>query len=80
MISRPILIPLAMIVLSISFSSTINGNEYVLADPFNNEVKINTDSEYTSKCDEYNTGSNGAICADEDITTFEGIDIDGENM
>ena len=78
MISRPVIVPLAMIVLVMLFSNILNGNEYVLADPFNNEVKINTDSEYKSDCDEYNIGSNGAICADEDITTFEGIDIDGE--
>ena len=47
----------------VSFSSSINGNEYVLADSNSNDVRINTDSKYKNDCDEYNTGTNDAICA-----------------
>src|SRR5688572_6138058 len=79
MISRSVMVPLAMIVLATLFSGIINGNDYVLGDPFNNKVKINSESEYKSDCDEYDMGSNDATCADEDITTLEAIDIDGEN-
>src|SRR6185436_21079010 len=79
MISKSIIIPLALVVLATLFISTSNGNEYVLADPFNNDVKIKTDSEYRLDCDEYDIGTNGAICANEDLTTTDGIDITGEN-
>ena len=46
MISKSIIILLALIVLVALFISTSNGNEYALADSFNNDVKINTDSEH----------------------------------
>ena len=44
-----------------------------LVDPFNNEVKINTDSEYKNDCDENDIGIMRQFVHDEDITTSEDI-------
>jgi hypothetical protein len=71
------MIALVMVVLATLFISIGSGNRHVLSDSSNNKVKINTDSEYRIDCDEYKTGTNGAICADEDTTTTDGIDIAG---
>ena len=79
MISKSIVIPLAMVVFATIFISTNNGNEYVFADPSNNDVKINPDSKYSIDCDEYDTGTNGAICTNEDSTITDGVHIAGEN-
>jgi len=79
MISNSIIIPLASVILATLFISTSNGNDNVLADSINNDIKIIPDSQYRIDCEEYDTGTNGAICANEDSTISDGIDIAGEN-
>lgn len=79
MISKPILIPLAMLLVVGFFSSIIIGIEFAAADPSKNKVKIITDSKYMSYCNEYDTGTNSAVCSVLEATTTESISVDGEN-
>jgi hypothetical protein len=76
MISKPILVPLAMLLVVGFFSSIINGIEFAAADPPKNKVKIITDSKDMNDCNEYDTGTNSAVCSDLDATTTESISID----
>ena len=46
MLSKYIIIPLATVALAILFISISNGNEYVLANSVNDDIKINTECEY----------------------------------
>ena len=55
------------------FGSIINGIEFAAAEPSTNKVKIITDSMYMDVCNEYNTGTNSAVCSELDSTTTESI-------
>src|ERR671913_122327 len=79
MISKFILIPLALFLVVGFFTSIVTGNGFAAADPFKNKVKIITDSKYKNDCDEYDTGTNNAFCSDIDTTTTDSINIDGNN-
>src|SRR5918993_818854 len=79
MISKFILIPLALFLVVGYFTSIVTGNGFAAADPFKNKVKIITDSKYKNDCDEYDTGTNNAFCSDIDTTTTDSINIDGKN-
>lgn len=76
MILKSITSPLAMVLLDTLFISMSYGNEYLLADSFNKYVKFDIYSKHRNDCDDQNTGTNDAICADEDTTTTGGIDIE----